>query len=192
MTKKSHVAILCGLVLAVATGAEARKTNGGNPLGPPTLVSAEQLAAGEAECDGDELTTEDLCVEVTFTKNCSAVKYPVEVSKGFDTDDDGCVDTTISENTALTAETCTGTLNCLGDTAECQTGVVPVGTTTFCVDDGDLVVDCVNDPEDVEVSALSVCTKVKATNPAKKGPKSISQSTEFSNTICSDINDECF
>lgn len=190
MKNLSTLALLSTLLITVATSAEARK-NPGNPLPAPTLVSATQLDAGAGECDGDELTTDDLCVEVTFTKVCGAVKYPVDVTKGFDTNADGCDDTTISENTAVPAEACTAVNNCLGDTAECQTAVVPLGTTTMCVDDGDGIVDCVGDLEDVLVSADSVCTKVKATNPAKKGPKAVSQSTPFSNSICSDPNDEC-
>jgi hypothetical protein len=178
------------VLAVVATGAQARKEPG-NPLPAPTLVSADVLDAGAAECDGDELTTDDVCVSVTFTKTCDATKYSVDVSKGFDTDDDSCVDASIDEDESVAAEPCTGTLNCLGDTAECQTSIVSAGTQTLCVDDGDGTIDCVNDPEDVEVSNLSLCVKVKGLNPPQKGPKAISQSTEFSNTLCPDENEEC-
>ena len=181
---------MIAVVAAMATGAQARKSPG-NPLPAPTLVSAEILAAGEGECDGDEATTEDACVSVTFTKVCTATKYSVDITKGFDTDDDSCVNGRITEDTGVEAEACTGTLNCQGDTAECQTAVVPVGTATLCIDDGDGVTDCVNDPEDVEVSYLSLCAKVKGLNPPTKGPKSVSQSTPFSNSICPDENEEC-
>lgn len=190
---KSRYALLTVTIAALAamtTTAQARKVPG-NPLPAPTLVSAEILAAGEGECDGDEATTDDACVRVTFTKVCAATKYSVDVTKGFDTDADDCVDQTISEDTGVAAEECTGELNCLGDTAECQTADVPAGTATLCIDDGDGITDCVNDPEDVEVSYLSLCTKVKGLNPPQKGPKAVSQSTPFSNTICADENDEC-
>jgi hypothetical protein len=178
-------------VLAVmAAGAEARKSPG-NPLPAPNLVEASILDAGAAECDGDELTTDDVCVSVTFTKVCGATKYSVDLTKSFATDGDSCVDASISEDAGVAAEPCTQTNNCLGDTAECQTSIVAAGTTTLCIDDGDGTTDCVNDPEDVEVSALSLCAKVKGLNPPQKGPKAISQSTQFSNTICADENDEC-
>lgn len=191
MSRLSLFALVSAMLLVTA-GAEARKTEGGNPLPAPTLVSATQLDAGAAECDGDDLTTDDLCVEVVFTKVCDAVKYPVEVSKGFDTDGDGCDDATIDENTAVRAEECTDVNNCLGDTDECQTAVVPLGTTELCIDaDEDGTTDCVGDPDDELIQADSVCTKVKAVNPPQKGPKAVSQSTPFSNTICSDPNDEC-
>jgi hypothetical protein len=189
----SRIVILSAMfavVLAMATGAQARK-DPGNLLGPPTLVEVEVLAAGDAECDGDELTTDDECVSVTFTKVCDADKYSVAITKGFDLDDDSCVDSTIEEDTGVAGEACTGELNCLDGTAECQTAIVPAGTTTQCIDDGDGIVDCENDPEDVLISYLSLCAKVKGLNPPQPGPKAISQSTEFSNTICPDENEEC-
>lgn len=196
MKKFTTFAVLAAITLAVAPGAEARKQNGGNPLPAPVLVDAS-LTTGE--CDGDELTIDDACVSVTFTKLCGTDvnRYSVDVTNGFSTDDDDCVDTSLSDNTSVAAEACTLTLNCdtnddMTNDAECQTALVPVGTTTLCVDDGDGIVDCVNDLEDVEVSSLSTCAKVKGLNPAKKGPKAISQSTPFSNTICPDANDECF
>ena len=175
--------VLSALLLISAPSAEARK-NPGNPLPAPVLLSATQLADGDAECDGDELTTDDACLSVTFVKVCGATKYAIPVTKGFDTDADTCADTSIVEDNGVAAEACTGVLNCQGDTAECQTAVVPVGTTTFCVNDGDEITDCANDPEDVEVSAISVCTKVKAINPPRKGPRAESQSTPFSATMC--------
>lgn len=191
MSKFSTLLILSALLLVATPEAEARKTDGGNPLPAPTLVSVTQLADGAGECDGDDLTLEDSCLEVVFVKVCEATKYAIPVTKGFDTDDNGCTDTSIEEDNGVAAEDCTGDLNCQDDSAECQTALVPVGTTTFCVNDGDEVTDCVGDQEDVEVSALSVCTKLKAINPPKKGPKAVSQSTPFSETICSDANDEC-
>ncbi len=196
MTRFLMLSAFLAVLLAAAPGAEARK-NPGNPLPPPTLVAAEILAPGAAECDGDETTTDDVCVSATFTKVCTALKYSVDLTKGFDTTDDGCDDTSVSDNTGVAAETCTGTLNCLGDTAECQTAVVPIGTNTLCVDDGDLDVDCSaddGDPADdgdVLVSYDSLSVKVKAMNPPKKGRNSISQSTEFSNVLTPDENDEC-
>src|SRR5688572_22464170 len=99
-------AMSVAVLVAVATGAQARK-DPGNPLPPPTLVSAEVLASGAAECDGDETTTDDDCVSVTFTKVCTAEKYSVDLSKGFDTDGDDCVDTSISDNAGVAAEACT-------------------------------------------------------------------------------------
>jgi len=174
----------------IATSAQARKVPG-NPLPAPTLVDASVLDAGAAECDGDELTTNDVCVSVTFTKVCGATKYSVDLSKGFDLDSDGCDETTIGDDADVAAQPCTGELNCVGDTLECQTSIVPVGTTTVCVDDGDGTVDCVNDPEDIEFSNDSLCAKVKGLNPPQKGPKAISQSTAFSNTICPDADEDC-
>ncbi len=190
MTRFVIASATFAVLAMVATGAQARK-NPGNPLPAPTLVSSEILAAGEGECDGDELTTDDACVRVVFTKVCAATKYSVDVIKGFDTDEDSCVNGKINEDGGVAAEACTGENNCLGDTAECQTADVPVGTTTLCIDDGDGITDCVNDPEDVEVSYLSLCTKVKGLNPPQKGPNAVSQSTPFSNTICPDENEEC-
>jgi hypothetical protein len=178
------------VLAVVATGAEARK-DPGNPLAAPTLVDAEVLAAGEAECDGDEATTDDACVSVTFTKVCDATKYSVAVTKSFDTDDEVCADTDIEEDTGVAAEACTGELNCLEGTAECQTAIVPVGTSTVCIDDGDGIVDCDTDPEDVLVEYVSLCAKVKGLNPPTKGPNSVSQSTAFSNTICADEDEDC-
>jgi hypothetical protein len=190
MKKFAVLSVTFAVLAFVSTGAEARK-DPGNPLAAPTLVDAEVLADGEAECDGDEATTDDACVSVTFTKVCDAEKYSVAVTKSFDTDDEICADTDIEEDTGVPAEECTGELNCLEGTAECQTAVVPVGTETYCIDDGDLVVDCENDLEDVLVEYVSLCTKVKGLNPPTKGPRSISQSTEFSNTICPDEDEEC-
>jgi len=190
MSRVAILSFLCALTLAAIPTAEARKSPG-NPLPAPTLVDADILAAGDSECDGDELTTDDVCVRVIFTKVCASTEYAVDLTKGFDTDDDGCNDTSIDGDVVVAAEACTGTLNCLEGTAECQTADVAIGTTTFCVDDGDLTVDCVNDPEDVEVDSQSLCAKVKAKNPPQKGPKAVSQSTPFSNTLCPDINDEC-
>jgi len=190
MTKTHLFTLLSVLLLAAAPSAEARK-NPGNTLAAPNLVNAAVLDAGAAECDGDELTTDDVCVEVTFTKVCEASKYSVDVTNGFDTDTDGCDDQWIKSDGTIVAEACTGTLNCLIGTAECQTGVVPIGQTTLCVDDGDLTVDCVNDLEDVLVSKDSTCAKVKGLNPPKPGKNAISQSTLFSNTLCPDVNDEC-
>jgi hypothetical protein len=190
MSRITAFTFLVVLALALAPSAEARKSPG-NPLPAPNLVSATQLGAGEAECDGNTLTTDDLCVEIVFTKVCAATKYPVEVAKGFDTDGNGCDDAKITDDSTVPAEACTGVNNCLGDTAECQTADVPLGTTSLCVDDGDGIVDCVNDPGDVLVEADSVCTKLKAINPPKPGRNAVSQSTPFSNTICSDPNDEC-
>jgi len=190
MSKLTVLAILSVLILAAAPGAEARK-NPGNPLPAPELLDADILAAGDSECDGDELTTDDVCVRVIFTKVCTATKYSVDLDKGFDTDDDGCVDLSIDDDSSVAAEACTGVLNCDGNTKECQTADVAIGTTTYCVDDGDLTVDCENDPEDVLVSYLSLDAKVKGLNPAQKGPKSVSQSTAFSNILSPDINDEC-
>jgi hypothetical protein len=190
MSRFTVLTATIAVLAVVATGAQARK-NPGNPLPAPVLVDAQILAAGEGECDGDEATTDDACVSVTFTKVCTATKYSVDVIKGFDTDGDSCVNGRINEDTSVDAEACTGELNCQEGTAECQTAVVPVGTATLCIDDGDGITDCVNDPEDVEVSYLSLCTKVKGLNPAQKGPNAISQSTPFSNTICPDENEEC-
>ncbi|MFN2426293.1 MAG: hypothetical protein ABR587_07585 [Candidatus Binatia bacterium] len=190
MSKFTFLALVSTVLFAMAPGAEARK-NPGNPLVAPTLLDATLLAAGDGECDGDDTTTDDVCLSVTFVKVCEATKYSVDLTKGFDTDGDTCNDTSISDNTSVDAEACTGTLNCEGDTLECQTAVVPLGTTTICVDDGDLTVDCVNDLEDVEVGYLSLCAKVKGLNPAQKGPKAVSQSTPFSDTICAVTNDQC-
>lgn len=190
MKKFAVLSATFAVLAVVATGAEARK-DPGNPLAAPTLVDAEVLADGAAECDGDEATTDDACVSVTFTKVCDAEKYSVDLTKSFDTDDEVCADTSIDDDTGVEAEACTGELNCLEGTAECQTAIVPVGTATLCIDDGDLVVDCENDPEDVLVEYVALCAKVKGLNPPTKGPKSVSQSTEFSNTICPDEDEEC-
>jgi hypothetical protein len=192
--KYSILALAPAVLLIAAAGAEARK-NPGNPLPAPNLVSAEILAAGDGECDGDELTTEDVCVELTFVKVCEADKYSVEVAKGFDTTDDGngCTDTTVSETTTVVAEACTGDLNCLGDTAECQTAQVPLGTTTICLEGDDPAdgIDCVNDPDDIEVESDAASVKLKGLNPPKKGGKSVSQSTPFSNTVVVDSDEDC-
>lgn len=188
MARLTLLAALSVFMLALTQSAEARK-DPGNPLGPPTLVSAEITGEGDGgECDGDDQTIDDVCLRVTFTKVCGATKFSVDVTKTFDTDDQVCGDeTSISENTGVPLDgACDAPLNCLGDTAACQTSDVPLGTTEICIDTDQDGADCINDLDDVLVEATSLCVKVKGLNPAQKGPNSISQSTEFSNTICPD------
>lgn len=190
------LALATTVSLALATSAEARKVPG-NPLGPPTVVNAEYVTG---ECDGDLLTIDDACVEVTWTNLGSTIKYSVEFRTGFDLVlDDLCADDTYFKTDFGSPPVAkTGVFNCdtngdLVDDAECITALFPVSglTTIICLEDTDLDLVCETNGDDATATYDSLEVKVKGLNPPQKGPKAISQSTEFSNTWVVDEDGGC-